>query len=321
MKQVAAIFVGFGCIAGCQPTVQPTDARWIELFDGQSLAGWTIVNGDDPFEVRDGEIVGATVMNTPTRYLTTTRSFSDFILELEVNNSAGDNSGVQFRSTASAPFYTGLTGPQLEVDPSDRKWTGGIYFEGLGQWRHPIIADFNCKSAWKPEGWNSLRIETRGVESRTFVNDVPCAYVLDEPLTKGAIGLQAHSIGDDLNKNGKETRWRSIRILENPKSGDYTPADTSADIRSWLVGRLAPAELTQGWQLVAHDDFSDAEWSMDEIVNPIDESIIKTAVLTLGSASIASKTDFTLPAEDYHLIADFQIDAASSGEIRYRVET
>jgi len=105
---------------------------------------------------------------------------------------------------------------------------------------------------------------------RTFVNDVACAYLFDQYLNKGHIGLQIHSIGSLPGKAGAETLWRNIRILANPNLDDFTPEDMTADSNSHLIGRLSPLEKINGWTLVRSQAESASAWTERRIQNPID---------------------------------------------------
>lgn len=144
---------------------------WRPLFDGQTLHGWTVKGGTAIYEVRNDQIVGTTVANTPNSFLTTNEHFSDFILELEYKVDPDINSGIQIRSN-SFPFYQDgrVHGYQVEIDPSERAWSGGIYEEGSRGWLHPIIGDKKASSAFKQNDWNHYRIEAIGDTIRTWVN-------------------------------------------------------------------------------------------------------------------------------------------------------
>lgn len=297
----------------------PEDNRWTVLFDGETLDGWFVHHGDMPFEVRDGEIVGATAVDIPTRYLTTVDQYGDFILELEMNNATGENSGVQFRSVTDAPFYTGLTGYQLEVDPSEREWTGGLYFEGVGTWQHPPINNPDCVAAWRKDGWNTLRIEAKGEQMRTFVNDTACAYLFDEYLRRGHIGLQIHSIGSNPAAAGAETRWRNIRILKTPGPGDYAEDDMSADSNSHLIDRLSPVEVAQGWELATSRIEDSSNWRLEYVQNPINADVWTVNVLELAADNSLASATISLPAASFEFIADMQMQPGTAGEILYPV--
>src|SRR5262249_31680456 len=121
---------------------QNKDDNWISLFDGKSLDGWTQKGGKAKYRVEDGQIIGSTVPSTPNSFLCTTREFTNFVLELDFQVDDGLNSGVQIRSHCfdkPSTVETGgkeikiaagrVHGYQVEIDPSDRAWTGGLYDE------------------------------------------------------------------------------------------------------------------------------------------------------------------------------------------------
>lgn len=306
-------------LLSCSSTYVDTAGDWVDLFDGETLDGWFLHHGELPFVVRDGEIVGATAVDIPTRYLTTDEPFADFILELEMNNMQGENSGVQFRSVTNAPFYTGLTGYQLEVDPSEREWTGGIYFEGVGTWQHTPINNPDCTMAWRRAGWNKLRIEAKGEQMRTFVNETPCAYLFDEYLSSGHIGLQVHSIGSNPDAAEAETRWRNIRIKSDPAPSDFTPDDLTADTNSHLIDKLSPIEINQGWRLARLDTDIKHNWERDRISNPITLEKTDLNLLRLPSAGEPAQAAIPLRNGNYHLVVDLQFTPGTTGELTYPV--
>ena len=85
---------------GCD--MQKDQTPWITLFDGTSLTGWSQKGGEAIYTVRDGEIVGTTVHDTPNSFLVTDSIYSDFILELEFLVDPSMNSGIQIRSFLSS---------------------------------------------------------------------------------------------------------------------------------------------------------------------------------------------------------------------------
>ena len=105
----------------------------VSLFNGSDLKGWKILNGKAKYEVKNGEIIGTTVVKEPNSFLVTEEIFGDFILSLEFKIDSGTNSGIQFRSESKPEYKNGrVHGYQMEFDPSPRAWTGGIYDEGRG---------------------------------------------------------------------------------------------------------------------------------------------------------------------------------------------
>src|SRR5712675_2153782 len=102
------------------------------IFNGKNLDGWRAVGGAK-FEVQDGVIIGKTGDGT-FGWLCAEKTYGDFILELEVKITSG-NSGIQIRSHLDEKRKGDkMVGDQIEVDPSPRAWSGGLYDQGRRGW-------------------------------------------------------------------------------------------------------------------------------------------------------------------------------------------
>lgn len=234
----------------CQPKATEmagTDEDWTPLFNGKDLSGWKQINGTAPYQVRDGAIVGTTVTNSPNSFLATEQAYEDFILEFEFMLNNDINSGVQFRSISDPAVMDGrVHGYQFELDPSDRKWTAGIYDEARRGWVYPLSLNPEGQTAFKKDSWNKARVEAIGNQIRTWLNDVPVANLVDTLTSKGIIALQVHSIGEEKDA-GKEIMWRNIRI----KTQDLSPKEGhDAFVVNFVPNSLTPKEKEQGWSLL-----------------------------------------------------------------------
>jgi len=204
------------------------DLKFVPLFDGKSLDGWVQKGGTAEYHVVDGTIVGTSVPKTGNSFLCTDRDYSDFVLEVEFRVDPPLNSGIQIRSNMYEESKTYKTdngkevtvkagrvhGYQVEIDPSDRAWSGGIYDEGRRGWLNDLKENPEARKAFKQNDWNKYRIECRGDSIKTFVNGVPAADLKDDMTSTGFIALQVHGVGKDENKIGKQVRWRNIKIAE-----------------------------------------------------------------------------------------------------------
>ncbi len=218
----------FGLIATALPAAGggPDQDGWVKLFDGKSLAGWVQRGGKAKYAVEDGCIVGRSVPNTPNSFLCTERDYGDFVLELDFKVDPKLNSGVQVRShyapegqtvkSAGKAIKGGpggrVFGYQVEIDPSDRAWTAGIYDEGRRGWLKDLKGNEPARKAFKPNEWNHLKVECQGDSIKTWLNGVPAAELKDDVDSKGFIGLQVHQVGK--KEEPLEVRWRDIRIKE-----------------------------------------------------------------------------------------------------------
>ena len=195
------------------------EPQWQDLFDGKTLDGWVQRNGKAHFAVEDGMIVGTTVLNTPNSFLCTEKHYRDFILEVEFLVEPTMNSGIQIRSHSYPDHNNGrVHGYQVEIDPSSRAWSGGIYDEARRGWLFPLKDMPDAQKAFKQNQWNHYRIEAIGDRIRTWVNGVPAADLVDDMTGSGFIALQVHR----SDKAGQKIKWRNIRLKD--LSGANPPA-------------------------------------------------------------------------------------------------
>ena len=201
--------------------------KWVDLFDGKTLNGWKLVSGKAKYTVEDGAIVGTTAPNTYDNVLATEKEYGDFILELDFKVDPNLNSGIQIRchkwdgagekpAKGKGARAGHVYGYSVEIDPSDRAWTGGFYEGGHRGWLKNLTDNFAARYAFKQNQWNHFRIEAVGDHFRTWINGVLAIDVIDDVESKGFIGIQVHGHGND------DIKWqvhvRNIRIQENPEA-------------------------------------------------------------------------------------------------------
>jgi hypothetical protein len=250
---------------------QTSKDGWQSLFNGKDLKGWKQLNGQAKYEVKNGTIVGTSILNTPNSFLTTEKDYGDFIFECEVKVDNKLNSGIQIRSLSTPEYQNGrVHGYQVEIDPSDRAYSGGIYDEARRGWLYPLDINPEGKKAFKKEQWNSYRIEAIGNTIRTFINGIPVAHVIDDMTASGFICLQVHSIGSKEELAGTQVSWKNIRI----KTTNLKPSP-AADIRivNLIPNSISDSEKIQGWKQLfdgktadqwrgyTSDEFPSKRWS------------------------------------------------------------
>lgn len=196
------------------------------LFDGKTLDGWEQHGGKAKYTIEEGAIVGRSVPNTPNTFLCTKQEYGDFILELEWKVDPQLNSGVQIRSQVFAEpkelEFEGqkrsipadrVHGYQVEIDPSERSFSGAIYDEARrGRFLADLADNEAARKAFRQNDWNKFRIECRGDKIKTWINDVPAVELQDDYTKKGLIALQVHGVR--MREEPLEVRWRNIRIRE-----------------------------------------------------------------------------------------------------------
>ncbi len=297
---------------------------WVDLINNNSLEGWNIKGGEAKYIVEDGVIIGTTAANTPNTFLTTNKMYGDFIFEIDFKVDSTMNSGIQIRSN-SLPYYRDgmVHGYQVEIDPSKRAWSGGIYDEKRRKWLHTLENNPEAQKAFKQNEWNHYRVEAIGDTIKTWINNIPASYLIDDKTASGFFGLQVHSIGKNKDKLGKQVMWKNAKILtENlskySKKSSLEPVVTKNTLtfqekkEGWQL--LWDGKTTDGWRGAKLDAFPDKGWVIEngELI-----------VLSTGGAESAAGGDI-VTTEDYasfELLVDFKLTPGANSGIKYYVDT
>ncbi|MCK5793789.1 MAG: DUF1080 domain-containing protein, partial [Anaerolineales bacterium] len=255
--------------AACTP--QDT-TPWIDLFNGESLDGWTRLGGEATYKVENDTIVGTTVLQTPNTFLCTESNYSDFILEYEFKLDADTNSGVQIRSNSYPEYINNrVHGYQIEIDPSERAWTGGIYDEARRGWLYPLTDKPEAQAAYRNLEWTKVRVEAIGETIKVWVNGIPTANLIDDMTREGFIALQVHGIGDNKDNEGITIRWKNIRIITDQpgmfvKSINIPALDNNNKLtlseEDWGWKLLWDGETTEGWRGAKLEGFPEEGWEI-----------------------------------------------------------
>jgi hypothetical protein len=317
MKRILYLFFISFVIGSCS---SGEAGGWTDLFNGRDLTGWKQLNGEAKYEVSDGMIVGTTVVNTPNSFLCTEKSYSDFILELDLLVENNMNSGIQVRSESRSDYMNGrVHGYQCEVDPSERAWSAGIYDEARRGWLYPLDLNPDARSAFKLGEWNHYRIECIGNSIKTWLNGVPVAHIIDDMTPEGFIALQVHGIGNNREREGQQIKWKNIRI----KTEDLTPSPSEGIyVVNLIPNDLSHAEKAQGFELLfdgkSVDNFKSARG--DEF--PSQGWEVKEGVLTVlaSGGDPAKKGGDIITRKEYgafELKFDFNFTEGANSGIKY----
>ena len=171
----------------------------------KTLTGWTI-NGTEKWYVDGKQLVCESGPDKQYGYLSTKKSYKNFILTLQFKQEANGNSGVFFRSSIEG---VKISGWQVEVAPLNSH-SGGVYESyGRGWLIQPKAED----EQWLKQGeWNNMKIKVVGDETTTWLNGHQMIYIKDEKIGAGVgfIALQIHDGG------GIKVRWKNLKIVELP---------------------------------------------------------------------------------------------------------
>jgi len=203
---LATVFALGGCAA------DSGKGGWKNLYNDKKLVGFRQLGGNAVYSVSDGIITGRSVKGTPNSFLCTKKNYGDFELEFDVKVDERLNSGVQIRSQSTASYKNGrVHGYQVEIDPSNRAWSGGIYDEARREWLDDLKDNEPARKAFVNGQWNHYRVLAVGDSIKTWVNGVAAADLVDSMDSTGFIGLQVHST---KSEQPSMVQWRNLRIKD-----------------------------------------------------------------------------------------------------------
>jgi len=176
-------------------------AEKVSLFDGKTLNGWNVRQGEEQWwTTRDGMIIGGSMEKKVPHntFLATDKTYENFEFEFDIKLKKGTgfmNSGIQVRSIR-VPNNSEMKGYQVDAGIG---WWGKIYDESR---RNRVIAEpvnpgalSKVTNDWD---WNHYRIVCEGPRIRSWINGVAALDYLERApgiSQNGLIGFQAHSGG------------------------------------------------------------------------------------------------------------------------------
>ncbi|WP_032096154.1 MULTISPECIES: 3-keto-disaccharide hydrolase [unclassified Alteromonas] len=221
--KLLSVFTALLMLSACSST-QP-------LLD-ESLSNFNNVYDDGEARFVDGELH---LISEKNWFFSTQKVYEDFILEAEVkmpDTSEYSNSGIIFRGQIiETDKGKQIVGYQVDIDPSERKWTGGFFDQGRRKWLYPVHPtrsypdeDFvtNFLGEWSKEqgeayshlAWNKVKIVCKGSDIKIFINGILTTHVKDVKDSKGVIAFQHH--GSKAYKESRDesniVRFRNITI-------------------------------------------------------------------------------------------------------------
>ena len=296
---------------------------WQPLFENESFDGWTKLNGDAEYQIEGDVVTGTARMGTPNTFLATDRTYGDFILEFDVKVDPQLNSGLQIRSESRDDYRNGrVHGYQVEIDPSERGWSGGIYDEARRGWIYPLTKNDACSDAFQNGFWNSFRVEAVGHEIKTWVNGVQCANLYDSMTSEGFVALQVHSINSE-EQEGATVHWRGVNILTENLEEYRWSDDPDVEVINWVPNTLTEHEKRHGWRLLWDgkttngwrganaDTFPEQGWVIEDGTL----SVIESDGTESPFGDIVTEQEFS----DFIFELDFKITEGANSGIKYFV--
>ncbi|MDB4459000.1 DUF1080 domain-containing protein [bacterium] len=283
-------------------------ADWQPLVQNGSKDGWIQRGGKATYEIKGGTVIGRTAPNTPNSFLCTERHYANFILELDYKVDPKMNSGVQIRSHSLKEYRNGqVHGYQVEIDPSDRAWSGGIYDEGRRGWLNNLKENKPAQQAFKQNEWNHYRIEANGPRIRTWINGVPAADLDDAVTPSGFIALQVHGIGKRTDE--MEIQWKNIkikdlgeakpiRLLEGSSLDRWSHKEDKAVTAGWSVKGNELARTESTGDIYTKYEFEDFEFKWEWKVAEASNSGVKYRMNTYGKSILG--LEYQILDDDAH---------------------
>jgi hypothetical protein len=230
------------------------------IFDGKTLDGW-----HNPYDWGDVSVVDGEIHLIAKKkfFLTTDEIYHDYEFEGQMHLPEGKaNSGFMLRGQEKKNKVFGY---QAEIDPSERKWSGGLYDESRRQWLNPLSDQPEAQEALKLTQWNNYRIVCEGDHLQIFVNGVQTTDYFDPVDLHGRIGIQHHG------EKGQLYRFRNLKVKDNGRH-EWKPIFNGENLEGWqtqgggswqvkdgvIVGTSAAEETKHGllFSDQSHQDFT-----------------------------------------------------------------
>jgi hypothetical protein len=174
-----------------------SDEKWVSLFDGKTLGGWTIADGTTgTWTVEDGMIHGS----GPASHLFSPRGdYKNFKYKAEIKIADGANSGMYFRTKKMGGFPDGYEA-QVNSTHGDPVRTGSLY-------NHVKVLEMLVP----PDTWFTQEIEAVGNHIIIKVNGKTTVDYIDKKSSfmSGHFAFQQH--------DPKSQVWiRKVEVMELP---------------------------------------------------------------------------------------------------------
>jgi len=262
---------------------------FVDLFDGESLDGWTVVNGaTSTWRAEDGVILCS---GFPTGVMRTDRTYENFVLELEYRHLVpGGNAGLFIWSdpipARGVPFTRSV---EVQVmDGREQQWftSDGDIFPIHGAVMTPVNGRggsraFPLERRSNPAPmWNHYRLECLDGRVVASLNGRVVTEGYDASPRRGFICLESE---------GSPVEFREIRVRELPPADPPLPSALVADedVRPWIC--MYNGVDLEGWKA---DERNARHWTVRDWVLAYDG----------GGGDLWSEREFG----DFEMICDWR---------------
>jgi hypothetical protein len=212
MHRLVLISLTLWIVLSC--SVPVVAGEWTALFNGKDLAGWQAVGGPAAsWKVEDGLLYCS---GGGGGWLSTSREYSNFEIELEFRVPPGGNSGVFLRAPHQGnPAFAGM---EIQIlDDAAPEYANLQPYQYCGS-LYGVAAP--SKRASKPAGqWQKLSIKCDGRRVQAALNGEPIVDAnLDQHPDKAAEhpGIKRARGYVGLQNHGTRLDFRNVRLRELP---------------------------------------------------------------------------------------------------------
>jgi len=289
------------------------EGDWVELFDGQTLKGWTTkggrYDGGAEWKVEDGAIVGREGAGGSGGLIYTEKEYENFEVEFEAWISYPFDSGIFPRMKPRSEGNK--QGAQITIDYRPGGEVGAIYSDGFYQ------HNWTGSDKFKRDEWNHFKLRCEGTPMHLVCwmnGELLTDYQLPDSsgnfATEGKLGLQVH--GSAGAPEGSKVMFRALRLRELP-GGDAFKAAKGDRGKAGFV-ELTKAGEAAGWRsLFNGKDLTGWKPYGGDSGYAVREG--ELCFLNKGSSShIRTADDY----QDFQLRLDFQIDRSGNSGLFLR---
>lgn len=198
MKTILVMLLG-ALLVSCS-TTGPTESKWVSLFNGKDLDGWT-ARGKASWSVQDGVLVGGEGMG----HIYTDARCSDFEFKGKfriTEQGAKANSGLYFRANPPVDNPDGFPrGYEAQICNSQEAYTGWLWKPGKPTGKATALLTRDGE-------WFSYRIRAEGEHIEFWINDQLVMTYDDAEYKSGHFAIQAHNPG--MKIEAKEMFYRNL---------------------------------------------------------------------------------------------------------------